>query len=156
MPECGWDVAALLPHQPPMRLLDRIVACTREGIEAEVDILTDSEFAGADGVPAWIGVEYLGQAAAAYFTVIAGAPDAPAAPRAGMLVACPRYECTLPSFAPGSTLRIRTGPVSAPDAALVKFDGEIQLTIDPGVSAAGGGTVVARGALSVYMNPEGT
>ena len=56
---------SLLPHRPPMLLLNRVIAVDNKKSEAEVIITADSPFFIADkGVPAWIGIEYMGQTAA--------------------------------------------------------------------------------------------
>jgi predicted hotdog family 3-hydroxylacyl-ACP dehydratase len=148
------DVARLLPQQPPMRLLERVLACSAQGITAELHIGPDSPFRQAQppvsgqmephppGVPAWVGLEYLAQAAAAWFTLSSGEPAA--GPRAGMLVACRRYEAIDPSFPDGSTLTVRAWPASAPGGSLVKFGGEIRT----------GARVIATGEWSVYLQTE--
>lgn len=140
MTEMIPEIAALVPQQPPMRLLDRVLAWSASGLDAEVVLNAESPFADGAGVPAWIGLEYLGQAAAAFFTLQAGAG---AVPHAGMLVACRRYRCDLPGFALGSTLTVRVSLASAVHARLVKFDGEIRIAE----------ARIAVGDLSVYLNP---
>ena len=56
----------LLPHDHPMILIDNIVACREHGLTATVTIHERSPFVETDGVPSWIGIEYMGQAIAAY------------------------------------------------------------------------------------------
>ena len=58
-------VKELLPHDPPMVLLDRVTSYDESTLTAEVDISTESMFCGDDGVPGWVGVEYMAQAVAA-------------------------------------------------------------------------------------------
>lgn len=60
-------VAELVPHSPPMVLLDRILHYDGTSLSAEIDISAASRFhdPGVDGVPAWIGIEYMAQAISA-------------------------------------------------------------------------------------------
>lgn len=133
------DIARLLPHGPPVRLLERVVSFSSERLVAETTIRAQTVFCrDPRGVPAWIGLEYLGQAAAAYFA-LAAQPGGVVAP--GMLVACRRYRCSRPFFAPGWVLTIRIWPETRFDAPLVRFAGEIIVE----------GDVVATGQLSVYV-----
>lgn len=141
MAEALPDVADLLPHQPPMRLLDRVTAWRDGGtVEASVTVSPDAAFYQRGiGVPAWIGVEYLGQAAALAFGL--AAREEGGAPRPGMLVACRRFETALAAFPDGSTLTVRAWPGSALTGPLVRFTGEIHLD----------GAPVATGEVSVYL-----
>jgi predicted hotdog family 3-hydroxylacyl-ACP dehydratase len=60
-------VADLLPHSPPMVLLERVLDYAGNSLIAEVAISVDSMFydPAIDGVPAWAGIEYMAQAIAA-------------------------------------------------------------------------------------------
>lgn len=60
-------LADLLPHAPPMVLLDRVVAYDGQSLEAEVTIRESSMFFERElkGLPAWICIEYMAQAIAA-------------------------------------------------------------------------------------------
>jgi len=139
------DVDRLLPQQPPMRLLDRMIGHRGGVVEAEVDVVPAASFFRAGrGIPAWVGMEYLAQAAAAWFTLSAPADrSGDAAPaQAGMLVACRRFECALGEFPEGATLVIRVWPASPASGPLVRFRGEIRLD-----------GAVAAGELSVYLGP---
>lgn len=137
------DIARLLPHQPPMRLLDRVVGWEQRRVEAEVDVRAGASFFRPGvGIPAYVGVEYLAQAAAVCFALLArdSEPQGEAGvPRPGMLVACRRYDSLSSAFPDGAVLAIRVWPASSPDGALVRFAGEIHR-----------GGLVASGELSVY------
>src|SRR5262245_7177162 len=60
-------VEELIPHSPPMVLLDRILTYDDTSLSAEVTIHARSMFheSAIDGVPAWIGIEYMAQAISA-------------------------------------------------------------------------------------------
>lgn len=125
MTEVFPDVAELVPHRPPMRLIDRVRGWEGDFLAVEVDIAPDTAFYRAPGgVPAWVGLEYLGQAAAAYFALAAA--DGGAA-RPGMLVSCRRYASAVAAFPEGVTVVARVRPASAFDGEVVKFAGEIDV-----------------------------
>jgi predicted hotdog family 3-hydroxylacyl-ACP dehydratase len=118
-----FDVADLVPHSGTMSLLSRITAYGEDWLEAEVDIHAASLFAEADGVPAWVGVEYLAQAIAAY----AGLQERRkhAAPKIGFLLGTRRYEVSQPFFATGLTLTIRVQREMVAENGLHVFHGRL-------------------------------
>jgi predicted hotdog family 3-hydroxylacyl-ACP dehydratase len=56
----------LLPHRPPMILIDRMIHATDTGGMCEVTIGPQTLFLELAGVPAFVGIEYMAQAVAAY------------------------------------------------------------------------------------------
>jgi predicted hotdog family 3-hydroxylacyl-ACP dehydratase len=97
-------VRELLPHDPPMVLLDRALAYTESELVAEVDIRADSILCEADGVPGWVGIEYMAQAVAAhagYQGRLAGQ-----SPRIGYLLGTRSYKSSLSVFPIGKTLTV--------------------------------------------------
>lgn len=64
----GQSLEVLLPHAGPMVLLDRALAIGDETVRAMATVRRDGLFAGPHqaGVPAWVGMEYLAQAIAAW------------------------------------------------------------------------------------------
>lgn len=97
-------LADLLPHAAPMILLDRAVQVDAQGFSAEVDIHPASLFHQKGGVPAWIGLEYMAQAAAA----LAGAEALVQghARASGMLVGSRDFQAWQPLYPDGQTLRV--------------------------------------------------
>jgi predicted hotdog family 3-hydroxylacyl-ACP dehydratase len=102
-------VLELLPHAAPMALLSRTAKVDEEGYEAEVDVHAGSLFCGPQGVPAWVGIEYMAQAIAAF----AGAEALRRGEgvKVGFLLGSREYHCSLPYFKVGSTLSIRVKKV---------------------------------------------
>ena len=97
-------VSELLPHDPPMVLLDRAVSYTESELVAEVDIRPDSVLCEADGVPGWVGIEYMAQAVAAHAGFqgrLAGEP-----PKIGYLLGTRSYQSSLAVFPLGVTLKV--------------------------------------------------
>ncbi|MES2626118.1 MAG: hotdog family protein [Pseudomonadota bacterium] len=62
-----YSVEELIPHSPPMVLLDRILHYDDLNLIAEITIQVDCKFydAAVQGVPAWVGIEYMAQAISA-------------------------------------------------------------------------------------------
>lgn len=100
-----FSVDELVPHSGKMSLLDNIVAYGDGWLSAEVNISSSSMFAGENGVPAWIGMEYMAQAVAAY----AGLQERKKGglPKLGFLLGSRKYTCSTDYFSFGTTLSLR-------------------------------------------------
>jgi predicted hotdog family 3-hydroxylacyl-ACP dehydratase len=158
-------VANLIPHGPPMRLIDRVLLSTPDSLWADVIPKPDSLFAGPAGVHAIIGLEYLAQASAAFFTLIDSPTDASSSgPRQGMLIACRQYHAQQPYFAIERRLLLRVSLDSSIQSAaaghgLVKFRGEIfaapdSMSVSPDsaeLSNAARTEALTVASLSVYL-----
>ena len=97
-------VREILPHDPPMVLLDRVISYDDAALCAEVDVHHDAMFCEKDGIPGWVGIEYMAQAVAAhagYQERMVGKP-----PSIGYLLGTRSYRCDIPFFPLGETLRI--------------------------------------------------
>ena len=94
----------LLFHEPPMILLDRHVADLEDGAVCEVDIRADSPFAGPDGVPAHVAVEYMAQTIGVHAGLRNRAAGRP--PEIGFLLGSPKVELACDVFPIGSCLRV--------------------------------------------------
>jgi predicted hotdog family 3-hydroxylacyl-ACP dehydratase len=114
------DIRSLLPHSGPMVLLDRVVAADEESLCAEVRIRQDSLFCNADGVGAWVGLEYMAQAIGAYAGYKARLRDDPI--RVGFLLGTRRYECRQPLFAVGSLLKVYAKRIFQSENGLASFE----------------------------------
>ena len=100
----AFDIDAVLPHKDSMRLIDRVVAWEAESIVVEVDVPAHGLFSSPDGVPAWVGVEYMAQAIAAWAGC--GARSEGREPSIGFLLGTRRYSAHQAYFATGSCLRV--------------------------------------------------
>lgn len=132
------EPADVLPHRPPMLLLDRISDYAEDWIEAQVDIRADSPFAQDDGVPAWVGIEYMAQAVCAWSGIEQRSRGE--APGIGLLLGTRRYDSDRAAFACGLQLTVRAQLAWRDDQDLGAFECEIRE----------GGTCIARGQLKVY------
>lgn len=102
-------ISELLPHGPEMTLLDRLVEYSPQRSVATVTIRSDSPFAERDGVPAWVGVEYMAQTIAAHAGYEARLRGEP--PAIGFLLGTRSYVSEVGAFPLGSTLTISVEPV---------------------------------------------
>ena len=103
-----WTLDDLLPHRPPMVLIDEVESFDFENkrLVARVTITEKQLFYTAGGVPNWVAIEYMAQAAAA----LVGyhdkhlAPDLPVRP--GLMLGTRKLDLKLARFAAGKTYRI--------------------------------------------------
>ena len=124
------EIRSLIPHSGPMVLLDRVVSADEESLCAEVQIHSDSLFCTGGGVGAWIGIEYMAQAIAAYAGYCAHLRREPV--KIGFLLGARRYNCTRPLFTVGTLLRVHVRRVVMSENGLGSFechidDGETKL-----------------------------
>jgi len=94
----------LVPHSGPMSLLDRVIAVEGETLSAEVVVPVDGLFSHDGGVGAWVGIEYMAQAVAAWAGWQARQLGEP--PRIGLLLGTRRYRCAVARFAAGQRLQV--------------------------------------------------
>ena len=101
-------IEELLPHRPPMVLIDAVESFDAEAkrLAARVTIGENQLFFDGQGVPNWVAIEYMAQAAAA----LAGMYDRHVAPgqasRPGLLLGTRRLDLNLARFEAGKTYRI--------------------------------------------------
>ncbi|MAK66155.1 MULTISPECIES: hypothetical protein [unclassified Methylophaga] len=133
-----YQVADLVPHSGSMSLLTRVTAYGEQWLEAEVDINLQSMFVEEKGVPAWIGVEYLAQAIAAYAGLQQRQQSQP--PKLGFLLGTRRYQSNTDWFAMGQTLSIRVECEMQAENGLHVFRGQLR-----------GDQIAASANLNVYQ-----
>ncbi len=116
-----YNIVDLLPHDPPMVLLDRYVSSNETELRAQVNITADSQFYDAKGgVPAYVGIEYIAQAVSAFN----GLQDKEAGKKVqpGFLLGSRKVELFTDYFALGSVLDIQV-TTSFNDGEMAVFDG---------------------------------
>lgn len=98
------SVRDMLPHEPPMVLLDRILASDDKRTVCEVTIREGAPFVVLGGVCSHVTLEYMAQCVG----VGAGLESARQGeePRLGFLVGCREMEILSPFLPVGSTLRV--------------------------------------------------
>ena len=131
-------IETLLPHRPPMILLDAVVACDEARLSAVVTIRPTSLFRDAHRVPGHIGIEYMAQACGAFAG--AEALRRGEAVRIGFLLGTRRYIMHAPWFHLGECLTVSVS-LGYRDESMATFDGRIDVA----------GTLAAEARLTVYQ-----
>ncbi len=136
----GPELAELVLHRPPMRLLDSVVAHGEREITCAATIGADHAFLEGSEVDVLVCVELVAQAVAAYV----GYQDylAGRKPKIGFMVSCREASFEVPSLLLGDTLLIEARHVWG-EADLGSFKGTVRR----------GGLVVATVELGVYRGP---
>ena len=114
------DIRSLIPHAGPMVLLDRVISVDEDSLCAEVSIRSNTLFCGPDGVGAWVGIEYMAQAIAAWAGYTAQLRGEPV--KLGFLLGTRRYECSRPIFVIGSLLQVHVRRVFQDESGLGSFE----------------------------------
>lgn len=103
-------IGELLPHGPEMTLIDRLVDYSPQRSIATVTITRHSRFVAVpDGVPAWVGIEYMAQTIAAHAGCAARLRGEP--PAIGFLLGTRAYRSEVGAFPLGSVLTISVEPL---------------------------------------------
>jgi len=116
-------IEQLLPHRPPMILIDRMIEATDTASMCEVTIGPQTLFIEPEGVPAFVGLEYMAQTVAAYGgykSYLAGEPMA-----IGFLLGTPQLKTSCQFFDLGQMLQIQVTHVWG-DKELMQFHCTIQ------------------------------
>jgi predicted hotdog family 3-hydroxylacyl-ACP dehydratase len=117
--KADYNILDVIPHDTPMSLLDSIEKYSEKGLVANVTIRKNSMFCEPDGVPAWVGMEYMGQAIAAYAGVRARITNQPV--KIGFLVSTRRYESACSHFPIGTSLSVSVDQITDSAAGLHVF-----------------------------------
>ncbi|HEU4779342.1 MAG TPA: hypothetical protein VFS58_05615 [Steroidobacteraceae bacterium] len=113
-------IAAILPHVGRMLLLDELLDHGPEHVTCGVTVHLETMFCdGVQGVPAWVGLEYMAQTACAF----SGVEEVRAGrkPSIGLLLGSRSYQCHVEWFPPGASLIIRADLLMRDDNNLVAF-----------------------------------
>lgn len=137
-----WPIADLVPHAGDMILLDRVVRFDAESIEVFAQVRAHPIYSDVDGsLPAWVGVELMAQAVAAYAGCRARQDGKPV--EMGFLLGTRKYECDVERFPLGSALTVRALRSLEDESGMGVFECHID-----------GPDVHAQARLSVYRPPR--
>lgn len=100
-----YAIEEVVPHRQDMCLLQRILRWDQDSIEAELVVPATGLFIEDGEMPAWIGIEYMAQAIAAWAGCRARA--AGSVPQLGFLLGSRRYSSQRSGFPSGSRLRVQ-------------------------------------------------
>jgi predicted hotdog family 3-hydroxylacyl-ACP dehydratase len=132
----------LLPHRPPMRLVEEIESEMDGGVSCAVRVPGRSAFDAAGSAPALVALEMAAQAAAASEALRRFREAGVAGPRVGYLVGARGVEFTRARVPVGETLH-----------ATVRLSGMALPLCTYAFDVARGREVVARGTLSTWLTP---
>ena len=138
MPSLG----ELLPHRPPMVLLDGFKEPSGSGeVEAHVDVTAASPFYEAElgGVPACVALEYMAQTMALCVGLYRRGKGLD--PKLGFVLGSRRLETRIPAFRDGERYRVRA-TCTYQDEEFGSFDCDIRDSAD---------AVVASGRLTAFQ-----
>lgn len=100
-----WPIEQLLPHAGEMILLDALLEHGADHVRCSRRVPASGLFHDGDGsLPAWMGVELMAQAVAAWAGCTAKVANEPV--RLGFLLGTRQYTCNVAAFAPGVTLTV--------------------------------------------------
>lgn len=137
-------ILELIPHRPPMLLINKILSLSDKTSSAEVIIDQQTPFFETNsGVPAAIGIEFMGQTAA----LIAGhqALNNPAEAKLGFLLGTRKYQSTVAYFKEDTVLE-----VSCIEGAMV---GETLASFNCEIRYKDSSEIIATASLSVLRKP---
>jgi predicted hotdog family 3-hydroxylacyl-ACP dehydratase len=137
--ERHFEMTEILPHQGRMLLLDEMLDAGPDHATCAVTIRPETMFCdGVNGVPSWVGLEYMAQTACTY----SGLEEARAGkrPSIGLLLGARRYKAETPFFPIGSRLRVHAELLLRDESDLVAF----------ACTITEGDRVLARGDVKAY------
>lgn len=139
---CPGSIVELLPHKPPMVLLDEAVGYSATEISARAILGPDHPFATPRGVAGHILIELMAQACGVFVGAQAVARGQPVRP--GFLLGSRNFSAARDWLAPGTEVEVGATLVFRDDSMAV-FD--CVVTEDA--------VEVASARLNVYQPPEG-
>jgi predicted hotdog family 3-hydroxylacyl-ACP dehydratase len=134
-------IVELVPHRPPMLLLDRVLSYDGECVVCETVLGPESPFAAQGHVPALVGIEYMAQTIAAGAGLSARDKGSQSG-QMGFLLGCRSLTIAVDSFDVGDRLTIEARRTWG-ETALGSFACKVQR----------GAEVLVEGALTVYQGP---
>ncbi|MBM7456145.1 putative hotdog family 3-hydroxylacyl-ACP dehydratase [Oceanisphaera litoralis] len=119
-----FHVDELVPHSGQMSLLSEITGFGEGWLSAAVNITPSSMFADENGVPSWVGLEYMAQAIGAY----AGLQERKKGlePKLGFLLGTRKYSVPVEYFSPGERVHVRVTKNMQAENGLFAFDCELR------------------------------
>ena len=136
-------VSAVVPHKPPMILIDELLEYVPLSSLSSLVRLTDrSQFVEAGRAPAVITLEYMAQTIAAYAGLTERAKGLPA--QKGFIIACREMVLEVDDLAAGDELLVEIKEAWSHDA-LGHFDCKVSRAGEP----------ISRASLSVYQGEIG-
>ena len=109
-----------VPHRGAMLLIDRLLAADEESAVAEVTVPRDGLFLQDEGMPAWVGLEYMAQTVAAWAGWSATQAGKPV--KLGFLLGTRKFEAGVDFFVPDERLTVHVHCELVGENGLGMFD----------------------------------
>ncbi|WP_035386870.1 hotdog family protein [Ferrimonas senticii] len=124
-------LAKYLAHRPPMILIDQLVNYQPDQLTVAVTPSPHAPFFddAIDGVPSWVGIEYMAQAVATLAGIEAEANGEPI--RIGFLLGTRRYQIHQPQFDRNCCYHVSVNRLYQDDDGMAAFDCLIQQQQQP-------------------------
>lgn len=147
---CRRPIAELVPHRPPMILIDEALGMEGDCFRARVRIRPGIPFfsAAEGGVPAWAGLEYMAQTVGAYSGALGLARGGAVKP--GMLLGTRDYSASVPVFPDGAELEVLVRIDIFQDGGVSSMDCRIR-SADGGIAASAQVTVIETADLRALL-----
>lgn len=131
----SWPpITDFVPHRPPMLLLDALLDADAESLRASAQVRPGEWYSDDAGrMPAWVAIELMAQAIAAFAGTEARARGEP--PKVGLLLGSRDYRATEPWFAPGEVLDIEVRALYREDNGVGAFECAVRRAGRPVVTA---------------------
>lgn len=137
-----WTAEELLPHAPPMILIDRIVSAGEDHAVAEVTVRAETPFhETGKGIPCHVAIEWMAQTCGAFAGIQAKRVGEPV--RVGLLLGARAFHSRQDWFLAGQTFIVKAVEIYR-DGEMGVFDCEV--TRDQGL--------VADAQLTVFQPAE--
>ena len=121
----NYPIEQVVPHDAPMILIDSLLTHSEDEAQCGVTITEQSPFFSPafNGVPSYIGVEYMAQSIAAYAGALANDENKPV--KIGFLIGTRKYQTYQPCFKNGSKLTIEVKKLYQEESGLSVFECQI-------------------------------
>jgi predicted hotdog family 3-hydroxylacyl-ACP dehydratase len=132
------DISTLVPHSGRMLLLDTFVRTDEQSLVAQYTFRDDTPFVRDGAAGAWVALELMAQAIAAYAGYQGRMRGEP--PKIGFLIGSRHFSCTHAAFAVGTTVTISVECQLQDESGLGSFLGTVT-----------SGDVTATATLAVFQ-----
>ncbi len=136
-------VIELVPHEPPLLLLSRVVDFDDESITCEVDLEANQMFDDGSGIDLIVATEWMAQSVGAYVGV--KKRETGQAPRIGFIIGVRKVDFKLSKVKKGTELHVSAKPVWV-DQASGSFECKVRDVNE--------NRVIAEGSLTVHEPEE--
>lgn len=137
-------ITDLIPHRPPMLLLDAVHEFAPNRLRASY-LISSERWPDSSGMPAYMGIELIAQAIAAHNCLNSREKDPAAGPSLGVLLGTRRYAAVSSHFAPGERLSIAIVEKLQDESGFGAFDGTI---------LSSSGIELANATVKVFRPPD--